>query len=67
MEQLFTDNHFIYYSFGHEIAHGFGLAHDRRVATTSSNGYAFGNIILVSSFTKNSNFIKSIKIKFKMF
>ena len=36
-----------YYSFGHEIAHGFGLAHDRRVASTSSTDYAFGYIIQV--------------------
>ena len=40
-----------YYSFGHEIAHGFGLAHDRRVATTSSTDYAFGNVILVMDFS----------------
>ena len=31
-----------YYSFGHEVAHGFGLAHDRRVAYSSSTGYAYG-------------------------
>ena len=31
-----------YYSFGHEVAHGFGLAHDRRVASQSSTNYAFG-------------------------
>jgi len=34
-----------YYSFGHEVAHGFGLAHDRRVASSSSTNYGFGNII----------------------
>ena len=37
-----------YYSFGHEVAHGFGLAHDRRVASSSSNKYAYGNIIKVN-------------------
>ena len=35
-----------YYSFGHEIAHGFGLAHDRRVASSSSTNYGYGNIIM---------------------
>ena len=33
-----------YYSFGHEVAHGFGLAHDRRVAHSSSTNYAFGYV-----------------------
>ena len=37
-----------YYSFGHEVAHGFGLAHDRRVASYSSTDYAYGNVIKVS-------------------
>jgi hypothetical protein len=37
-----------YFSFGHEIAHGFGLAHDRRVASYSSTPFAYGNIIAVS-------------------
>ena len=36
-----------YFSFGHEIAHGFGLAHDRRVASFSSTPFAYGHIILV--------------------
>jgi hypothetical protein len=34
-------------SFGHELAHGFGLAHDRRVSRRSSRSYAFGSIIKV--------------------
>ena len=38
-----------YFSFGHEIAHGFGLAHDRRVASHSSVPFAYGNIIAVSN------------------
>ena len=33
-----------YYSFGHEVAHGFGLAHDRRVASSSSTGHAYGYV-----------------------
>ena len=33
-----------YYSFGHEVAHGFGLAHDRRKAKTSSTEYAYGYV-----------------------
>ena len=37
-----------YFSFGHEIAHGFGLAHDRRVASYSGTPFAYGNIIAVS-------------------
>ena len=36
-----------YFSFGHEIAHGFGLAHDRRVASYSSTPFAYGHIISV--------------------
>ena len=38
-----------YLSFGHEVAHGFGLNHDRRVASYSSTDYAFGYIIKVGS------------------
>ena len=38
-----------YFSFGHELAHGFGLAHDRRVARTSSRPYAYGSIIEAGS------------------
>jgi len=34
-----------YLSFGHEMAHGFGLHHDRRVASHSSAPYAFGYIV----------------------
>jgi len=37
-----------YFSFGHEMGHGFGLAHDRRVADTSSNNYAYGYVMAVS-------------------
>ena len=33
------------YSFGHELAHGFGLNHDRRVASYSSTDYGFGHVI----------------------
>ena len=33
-----------YYSFGHEVGHGFGLAHDRRVSSQSSTDYAFGYV-----------------------
>jgi hypothetical protein len=36
-----------YYSFGHEMAHGFGLAHDRKATSSSSTDYAFGYIIQV--------------------
>jgi hypothetical protein len=36
-----------YYSFGHEMAHGFGLAHDRQATSSSSTNYAFGYIIQV--------------------
>jgi len=34
-----------YFSFGHELAHTFGLAHDRRVSRRSSRKYAYGNVI----------------------
>jgi hypothetical protein len=34
-----------YYSFGHEIGHGLGLTHDRRVSDSSSTNYAYGYII----------------------
>jgi len=34
-----------YYSFGHEIGHGFGLNHDRRKAGRSSTSYSYGMII----------------------
>ena len=37
-----------YFSFGHELAHGFGLAHDRRGQAASSHGtndFAYGHVI----------------------
>ena len=37
-----------YFSFGHEIAHGFGLAHDRAASAYSSTDYAYGQIIEVN-------------------
>ena len=45
-----------YFSFGHEIAHGFGLAHDRRVASQSSAPYAYGNIIVVNNDQEQLDF-----------
>ena len=41
-----------YYSFGHEIGHGLGLHHDRRVAKhgSSSTPYAFGKVFQAGRF-----------------
>ena len=41
---MFVNLFNVFVSFGHELAHTFGLAHDRRVSRRSSRKYLFFSI-----------------------
>jgi len=64
-----------YYSFGHEMGHGFGLTHNREVSKSSSSNYAFGHIIKVGKYRsilaydykgeKRVNYYSNPNVKYK--